>query len=97
MTNCKTNLSVCKSQCCKMLGFPAPYMNNDMKHYYETHGCKVERLSDRTWHIVVSVICPQLNEEGLCKLHNTDTKPKLCQDFGVKKKGYIIPEGCIYK
>ena len=81
-----------------MLGFPARFMNKGLKHYYETHGCTVERLSDRTWHVIVPTACPQQDEKGLCKLHGTDKKPKLCEDFGEgNTKGYIIPKGCIYK
>ncbi len=43
--------------------------------------------------------CQELDQEtNLCKLHNTDKKPRFCTNFNSKKKGkYYIPEGCIYK
>jgi len=94
---CVENLHLCKASCCKVLVFEITFMNNDIREYYLAHGCTLKRNAGRTWSVYVPMVCPQLGEDNLCKIH--DKKPKVCAGFNEKsgKKGYFITEGCLHK
>jgi len=93
--NCIDNLHKCNAQCCKQLKFDFRHLTKNQIHYYETHGCKVSRMLDRSWVITVPMICPQL-KDNKCSLHGTPEKPQICQDYGNQKTGILYPENCIY-
>jgi len=96
--NCVDNLSICEARCCKELSFRMQKLTPVVIYYYETHGCKVKRLSRDLFEIIVPMVCPQL-EDNKCKLHGKPIKPYLCRKFGENKevtKKCTIPKGCIY-
>lgn len=64
--NCLNNLKICNASCCKIIGFRVKIINGcmidkfvldiitaDKKYYYELHGCKVKKLQDRSYEIVL--------------------------------------------
>lgn len=93
--NCSENLENCNAECCRVLVFQNRLLTKDQIDYYLKHGCKLTRLPDRTYQIIVPSVCKQL-ENNLCKLHNTKDKPKVCVDFDKSnKQGYYTPKNCI--
>lgn len=67
-----------------------------MIHYYQLHGCKVERLNHELYHVVIPVRCSALTDKNLCSLHGTEEKPKVCCSLDERTKSrYYITEGCI--
>lgn len=95
MSDCVSNLSSCDAMCCKELSFVVR-MNPLKKDYYIKHGCKLKRLTQENWLVIVPMVCPQL-EDNRCKLHATSDKPIICSRFDDKHKdGAIVPKHCIY-
>jgi len=93
-----SNLDKCKAACCRWLVFGDFPLTRDHIHYYETHGCKVERVARGRYKIRVPVSCPQLGDDNLCRLHGTKQKPTICNRFGEgSTKGYFIPKSCLLK
>ena len=94
--NCIDNLHICKASCCRLMGFGIINPTQERIHYYETHGCKVKRHSRLQYEVLVPMTCPQLGDDNLCKLHDTDDKPAMCKRFDSEHTvGFLITEGCI--
>ena len=44
--------------------------------------------------ILVKSVCKNLSDAGKCLEY--ETRPFICRDFGENKKGYLVPDGCMY-
>ena len=93
--NCIDNLKNCDAKCCKQLKFFLPIITEKIKYYYHIHGCKVEQLPDRSWVIIVPMVCPEL-KDNKCSLHGLETKPEVCNEYGHTFNKLGFPKECIY-
>lgn len=97
---CLDNLHICKASCCKVLPFDKlGYFPEALKDYYIKHGCKVIRLKRDLHRILVPMRCPQLDDNNLCKLHDTAEKPHYCSLLNkdtANDECVHLTEGCIY-
>lgn len=90
------NLSKCKADCCRWIGFPISNPTPAKKDYLLKHGCKLNRLSHTQWMVMVPSKCDQLTDDNLCGLHGKPEKPLFCRKFDENNtKGYWIPPTCI--
>jgi len=91
------NLEKCNASCCKVLVFNIKLLSKDMKKYYEHHGVKIIKYG-RGYRAIVPVNCLQLDENNLCKLHNTKDKPRCCVNLVENNtSSYYLTEGCMLK
>ncbi len=91
---CIKNLDKCKAECCKTLSFKHYSLSEDLVRYYRLHGCTVDKVEGKPYHILIPMKCPQLDENDQCKIYND--RPETCKNFVEEnKKGYYIPPKCI--
>lgn len=97
MNDCLDNLGVCGASCCKFLYFDFKFLTDNMIYYYQTHGCTVSHLPDRSWRVLVPSRCIQLTADNRCSLHGSAKKPFPCRDLDYKTKHkYQLTKGCLY-
>lgn len=95
--DCLNNLQNCKAECCKgiVFGIKGP-VSQDKMNYFHMHGCKLFRKNRDEYLVRVPVKCLMLDENNKCRVHGTETKPKLCNAFKEgNTSGYYVPEGCL--
>jgi hypothetical protein len=97
LVNCIDSLDKCKAACCRVLVFTISNPSQDRLNYFKLHDCKIERLDRAHYRVIVPAVCNELDENNLCKLHDSGKKPLLCKRFDENHlDGYYIPTGCIY-
>jgi len=81
----------------------------DEKNYFKWHGAIVRRndmlvrIKDITLegeNLVINRVCAQLNEKGLCSVHGTKKKPKMCNELdenNLNNKKFNVTPNCLYK
>ncbi len=95
---CLDNLKKCNAICCREIAFLFPSLSKDKENYYKLHGCKVLRLPNRTYKIIVPLKCTALGEDNLCILHESGEKPIACRRLDKStSKDYHVDETCIFK
>ena len=97
MTGKPKTCSKCAA-CCSHLIVAMLVPTEDDKEFYEARGFMLE---DKEGRLIATMdvphVCPQLNDEGLCKLHLLNAKPSLCVRYPsyVKDKS-TLPESCVW-
>ena len=88
---CNPETNECNSECCRILTVYKGKITRELKHYYLTRGCTIDKDV-----VLVRSVCPQLDEDNKCKLHNKG-KPYLCKIYHGQKKGYYAPKKCVFR
>ena len=97
MVGCLENLPICKASCCRSISFNVNKLSPDLKYYYELHNCKIVKFNNDVDTVVIPLKCSQLDDNNLCKLHESGKKPKVCTSLDENSsKGCYLTEGCIY-
>lgn len=120
---CLDHLHVCKAACCRTFRFRitsrvqlrrgmtptfvAGNMDDDLKWYYELHGCKVEgnrvSLTLKDFKqigtlVIINETCRALTPDNLCGLH--PDKPLVCQLQtwdNPRPSGIYTPPDCMFR
>lgn len=97
MNKCLDNLKNCNASCCRWLYFDFKFLTDSIQHYYTNRGCRVIRLPDRTWRVLVPHDCEKLSRNGKCIIHDSDIRPVQCKELDeTTAHKYHLTEGCIY-
>ena len=93
---CLENLEKCNASCCRSIYFDMQTLTEDLRKYYQYHGCIIKRNPNRQWRVHVPLKCQMLTEDNLCKVHGTRHKPDVCSklDEGTKSN-FGLTEGCL--
>ena len=96
--NCLKNLPLCRSSCCRSMGFTFTELSKEKEEYLIRHGCKVIGMVGNKFLVHVPILCSALTEENLCKLHGTSKKPQVCVRLDeTTYKNYVITSNCLLK
>jgi Fe-S-cluster containining protein len=77
-------------ECCRYFAIKRVMKTKHVVEYMEARGYKFDGTT-----MLIPSVCPQLTEEGKCKIY--ETRPQVCRDYEGKSGKFYVPVGCVFR